>query len=58
MISFDQFYRESLTDVVLLYALLLWNLISPAMRMRSFQSGVKQDLFSLGGVLLTFSFLF
>ena len=27
------------------------------MRMRSFQSGTKQGLFSLGGVLLTFSFL-
>ena len=27
------------------------------MRMRSFQSGAKQGLFSLGGVLLTFSFL-
>ena len=27
------------------------------MRTRSFQSGSKQGLFSLGGVLLTFSFL-
>ena len=42
---------------MLLYVLLLWNLISPAMRMRSFQSGAKEGLFSLGGVLLTFSFL-
>ena len=42
---------------VLLYALLLWNLITPAMRMRSFRSGAKQGLFSAGGVLLTFSFL-
>ena len=42
---------------VLLYALLLWNLITPAMRIRSFRSGAKQGLFSAGGVLLTFSFL-
>ena len=42
---------------ILLYALLLWNLITPAMRMRSFRSGAKQGLFSVGGVLLTFSFL-
>ena len=58
MISFDQFYRKSLADVVLLYLLLLWNLITPAMRMRRFQSGASEGLFSLGGVLLTFSFLF
>ena len=45
------------TGAVLLYALLLWNLITPAMRMRSFRSGAKQGLFSAGGVLLTFSFL-
>ena len=57
MFSFNQFHRKFLTDVVLLYLFLLWNLITPAMRMRSFQSGVKQDSFSLGGVLLTFSFL-
>ena len=44
-------------DAVLLYALLLWNLITPAMRMRSFRSGAKQGLFSAGGVFLTFSFL-
>ena len=42
---------------VLLYALLLWNLVSPAMRMRGFRSGAKQGLFSVGGILLTFSFL-
>ena len=42
---------------VLLYALLLWNLITPAMRMRRFRSGAKQGLFSAGGILLTFSFL-
>ena len=57
MFSFNQFHRKFLTDVVLLYLFLLWNLITPAMRMRSFQSGAKQGLFSLGGVLLTFSFL-
>ena len=45
------------TGDFLLYALLLWNLITPAMRMRSFRSGAKQGLFSAGGVLLTFSFL-
>ena len=44
------------TDAVLLYALLLWNLITPAMRMRSFRSGAKQGLLSVGGVLQTFSF--
>ena len=53
----SNFHREGLPDVVLLYLLLLWNLISPAMRMRSFQFGAKEGLFSLGGVLLTFSFL-
>ena len=42
---------------ILLYALLLWNLITPAMRMRTFRSGAKQGLFSVGGILLTFSFL-
>ena len=57
MISFDPFHRKFLTDVVLLYLLLLWNLITPAMRMRRFQSGALEGLFSLGGVLLTFSFL-
>ena len=56
-VSFNQIYKKILTDVGLLYLLLLWNLISPAMRMRSFQSGAKQGLFSLGGALLTFSFL-
>ena len=45
------------TDTILLYALLLWNLISPAMRIRSFRSGAKQGLFSVGGIFLTFSFL-
>ena len=42
---------------MLLYALLLWNLISPALRIRSFCSGHKQGLFSVGGLLLTFSHL-
>ena len=45
------------TGAVLLYGLLLWNLITPAMRMQSFKLGAKQGLFSVGGVLLTFSFL-
>ena len=40
----------------MLYALLLWNLITPAMRMRSFRSGTKQGLLSVGGVLQTFTF--
>ena len=40
----------------MLYILLLWNLITPAMRMRSFRSGTKQGLLSVGGVFQTFSF--
>lgn len=42
---------------MLLYALLLWNLISPALRIRSFCSGHKQSLFNVGGLLLTTSHL-
>ena len=41
----------------MLYALVLWNLLTPAMRMRSHRSGPKQGLFSAGGILLTLSFL-
>ena len=42
-------------DAALLLILLGWNLASPSFRFRSFQTGPKQGLFSLGGILNTIS---
>ena len=42
-------------DAALLLILLGWNLASPSFRIRSFQTGAKQGLLSLGGILNTIS---
>ena len=44
-------------DAALLLILLGWNLASPSFRVPSFQTGPKQRLFSLGGILNTISLL-
>ena len=46
---------KTFADSVLLHLLLVWNLVTPSIRLRAFQSGLKQDLMTLGGLLHTFS---
>ena len=43
-------------DAIVLCLLLSWNLVSPSFRVRAFQSGSKQGLLSLGGILHSLSF--
>ena len=47
----------SFTDAVILCLLLSWNLVSPSFRVRAFQSGSKQGLKSLGGILHSLSLI-
>ena len=42
-------------DSILLHLLMIWNLVSPSVRLRAFQSGLKQGLLTRGGILHTFS---
>ena len=43
-------------EALVLILLLAWNLATPAIRVRSFQSGHKQGLLTRGGLLQAFSF--
>ena len=46
---------KTFADSVLLHLLLVWNLVTPSIRLRSLQSGLNQDLMTWGGLLHTFS---
>ena len=47
----------SFTDAIILCLLLSWNLVSPSFKVRAFQSGRKQGLKSLGGILHSLSLI-
>ena len=47
--------KKIVADSILLHLLLIWNLALPSLKMRAFQSGLKQGLLTWGGLLHTFS---
>ena len=48
-------FISCLSDSISLHLLLIWNLVTPSFRLRALQSGHKQGLMSLGGILHAFS---
>ena len=48
-------FTSSFADSILLHLLLIWNLVSPSLRLRRYQSGLKQGLLTKGGLVHTFS---